>query len=106
MPELLAEYLDNAATSLPKAPGVVDAMVGASTYGNAGRATHSLAAQADTLTWRVREQTARYFGLEDPSCVIFTCSATMALNLALLGILQPGDHVVSMVLHQRTSKLV
>ncbi|MCP4715859.1 MAG: aminotransferase class V-fold PLP-dependent enzyme [Deltaproteobacteria bacterium] len=90
-------YLDNAATSWPKAPGVSEAMtrfineVGA----NPGRSGHRMANQAARLVDDVREQVAGLFGFDDPLRVVFAHNVTHALNIALFGLLRPGDHVVT-----------
>lgn len=90
-------YMDNAATSWPKPPGVVDAMVaydrdiGAS----AGRGGYRRAVEASRLIYDTREAVARLFGIADSRRVIFTLNATEALNLALRGWLREGDHVVT-----------
>jgi cysteine desulfurase family protein len=90
-------YLDNAATSFPKAPGVVEAMghylrkVGAS----AGRGGHQLTREADALLWETRTLVAGLLGAEDPRRVVFCLNVTQALNMALLGILREKDHVVT-----------
>lgn len=89
-------YLDNAATSWPKPPGVAEAMAGALTRagGNPGRAGHRLSLASGRIMYDVREALAEFFGAPDPLGVIFTQNATHALNLALHGLLQPGARVV------------
>ncbi len=90
-------YLDNAATSFPKAPGVAEAVhhfltqVGAS----AGRSGHRLAREADALLWETRALLGTLLGVKDPTRVVFSLNVTQALNMALLGILREGDHVVT-----------
>ena len=90
-------YFDNAATSWPKPPGVVEAMthfmeqVGA----NAGRSGHRLSVEAGRIVHEARESVAALFNVSDPLRVVFGANATEALNLALLGYLRPGDHVVT-----------
>lgn len=90
-------YLDNAATSHPKPPAVyaavLDAMqqIGASP----GRGGYGAALQASRLLFETREALAAFFNCSDSSRIIFTHNATEALNLALRGLLQPGDHVVT-----------
>lgn len=89
-------YLDNAATSHPKPEAVyraVDAALRAG--GSPGRGGHSLALAAGRQVLRAREAAAKLFGLSDPARVIFTASATDSLNLALKGLLKPGDHVIT-----------
>lgn len=90
-------YMDNAATSFPKAPGVARAVydyltsIGAS----AGRGGHILARKADAILWETRELVASLLGAPDPKGVIFTMNVTQALNVALFGLLREGDHVVT-----------
>jgi cysteine desulfurase/selenocysteine lyase len=90
-------YFDNAATSWPKPPGVAQAMVhyldqvGA----NPGRSGHRLSIEAGRIVYRTREAVASLFDAPDPLRVVFTANVTEALNLALLGLLRPGDHVVT-----------
>jgi len=90
-------YLDNAATSFPKPVSVLSAMVeiyekmGVSP----GRGGYDLATEAEAFVNRTREKLARFFGDPDPKGVIFANNATDALNLAIQGVLKPGNHVVS-----------
>ena len=88
-------YLDNAATSFPKAPQVAQAMAGAleKAGANPGRAGHRLALAAGRIVWGCREQLAALLGVADPSRVVFCQSCTDALNTAIHGILRPGDHL-------------
>lgn len=90
-------YLDNAATSWPKPPEVAVAMlqylneIGA----NPGRSGHRLSIAAGGLVASAREAVAAIFHADDPLRVVFTANVTEALNLALCGLLQPGDHVIT-----------
>jgi cysteine desulfurase/selenocysteine lyase len=90
-------YLDNAATTFPKAPAVLREMV--ETYArigaSPGRGNHDLAAQAGELVDDARARVARFFGAPDPHRVVFGANATDALNTAILGLVRPGDHVVT-----------
>ena len=90
-------YLDNAATAFPKPRQVLDRMV--ETYGrlgvSPGRGGYDLAMEADEVVAETRQKLARFFGASDPDRVVFASNATDALNLAMQGILGPGDHVVS-----------
>jgi cysteine desulfurase/selenocysteine lyase len=90
-------YLDNAATSWPKPPGVLKAMteVMEQAGGNPGRSGHRLSIAAARVIYDTREALARFFGIDDPLRVIFTGNATQALNLVLRGMLHPGDRVVT-----------
>jgi cysteine desulfurase / selenocysteine lyase len=90
-------YLDNAATSWPKPPEVLEAMSHAldQAGGNPGRSGHRLSIAAARIVYDTREQLAQFFGVGDPARIIFTANATHSINLALKGILKPGDRVVT-----------
>ena len=90
-------YFDNAATSWPKPDCVQKAVnhylenIGA----NPGRSGHSASVAAGRIVYSARENIARLFNNNDPLRVIFTSGVTEALNLALNGLLNPGDHVIT-----------
>jgi len=90
-------YFDNAATSCPKPPGVAEAVarfineIGA----NPGRSGHRASIEAARVLFEARELVANLFNAGDPSRCVFTLNATEALNLALKGLLRPGDHAVT-----------
>lgn len=90
-------YLDNAATSYPKPKEVGQAMmyflekVGA----NPGRSSHRLSIEAGRILYQARESLAELFNVDDPLRIIFTLNVTEALNLALKGLLRPGDQVIT-----------
>ena len=90
-------YLDNAATSFPKPEQVYCAVenamrrVGVSP----GRGGYGRGVDASRLVFEAREAVAAFFGIVDSSRVVFTHNATEALNLAVRGLLKPGDHVVT-----------
>lgn len=90
-------YLDNAATSWPKPPAVLDATLHAlrDVGANPGRAGHRLANESSRIVYRAREAVAELFGVADPLRVVFGANVTWALNLALRGLLRPGDHVIT-----------
>lgn len=90
-------YFDNAATSWPKPAAVRSAL---DDYfgeggGNPGRSGHRMSIRAAHIVEKAREELTEFFGAADPSRVVFTQNATHALNLALYGLLQPRDHVVT-----------
>ncbi|MCU0663161.1 MAG: aminotransferase class V-fold PLP-dependent enzyme [Myxococcota bacterium] len=62
---------------------------------NPGRSGHALSIQAGRVVFEARERVARLFGHGDPMSVVFTKNATEALNLAIQGLLKPGDHVLT-----------
>ena len=89
-------YLDNAATTRPKPPGVAEAVTEAMEgYGNSGRGTHGEALAAARTVYGVRCRAAALFGCPRPDHVAFTQNSTIALNIAVSGLLGPGDHVIS-----------
>ncbi len=89
-------YLDNAATTLHKPPQVMDAVVRAMTaMGNAARGAHGGALEASRTVYNTRVKLARLFGCPRPDHVIFTANSTEALNIAISGLIRPGDHVVT-----------
>lgn len=91
-------YLDNAATTLQKPPQVADAMVEAlRTAGNPGRGAHEPTLHAARLVLETRLALMQLFHAPEPACIAFAANATMALNTALCGMLQPGDHVITTV---------
>ena len=92
-------YLDNAATSWPKPEVVYEAVdrcmreLGAP----AGRGTYREAAEVERLVADTRYQLGQLLGNVEPHRIIFTANGTDSLNLALHGLLRPGDHVVTTV---------
>ena len=89
-------YLDNAATTLQKPQCVIDAVVQAmTTMGNASRGAHSSALTASRTVYDARCKIANLFGCKLPENVVFTCNSTEALNIALNGIFESGDHVIT-----------
>ena len=90
-------YLDNAATSYPKPKEAGQAMmdflgkVGATP----GRSGHRLSIEAGRILYQARESLAELFNVDNPLRIIFTLNVTEALNLALKGLLRPGDQVIT-----------
>jgi cysteine desulfurase / selenocysteine lyase len=90
-------YFDNSATSFPKPPAVIEAVVDYMTKigANPGRAGHKKAIEAGEIVFRTRKVLAEFFKISSPMNVIFGLNATDALNLAIKGVLCPGDHVIT-----------
>jgi cysteine desulfurase/selenocysteine lyase len=90
-------YLDNAATTFPKPECVYTAMdkflreKGA----NPGRAGHRMSVEAEQEIEKARVTVARFLGMNNPERMIFTFSATDALNMGIKGLLCEGDHVIT-----------
>lgn len=97
-------YFDNAATSWPKPPTVRQALDAyfAEAGGNPGRSGHRMSIAASRVVLAAREAVARLFNVSDPSRIIFTKNATEALNLAIYGLVRPGDHVVTSALEHNS----
>ncbi len=89
-------YLDNAATTRTKPPAVARAVLEAlSSYGNCGRGGHQGALSAARTIYETREKIAALLGCPRADHVCFTQNSTQALNIAVCGLLRPGDHVIS-----------
>lgn len=89
-------YLDNAATSFPKPRPVCDEVNKCMRQycGNPGRGAHALSMAAATAVFGCRESLARLLGVPSPENVIFTLNTTHSLNMAIKGLLRPGNHVI------------
>ncbi|MCC2683486.1 MAG: aminotransferase class V-fold PLP-dependent enzyme [Paenibacillaceae bacterium] len=89
-------YLDNAATTWPKPPAVLEAMNNCmNNYGaNPGRGSHQLAMKASRVIFECRRNLAQLFRIPNPNDIVFTMNTTMALNLAILGFVKQGQHVI------------
>ena len=89
-------YLDNAATSFPKAPGVADAVADYLRYDavNVSRGGYE---EAYAIQEQIMDTRHRLLGLlhaPEDARLCFTSGATAALNQFLKGILSPGDHIL------------
>lgn len=90
-------YLDNAATSFPKPECVYAAVdhyqrhVGAAV----GRGAYQASVDVTAVVQRCRKRIAELLKAESPERIVFTFGATDSLNLALHGLVGPGDHVVT-----------
>lgn len=90
-------YLDNAATSFPKPEAVYRRVedVLRRISGSPGRASHRMAAEASRVVFDARETLAKVINAGDASRVAFTKNATEAVNIAIKGLLKPGDHLIT-----------
>src|SRR5690606_23135986 len=90
-------YMDNAATSFPKPPSVLEAMNRYATELGAspGRGAYAEAREAGRLMYQCRQRLNTLFNGESPDHVVFTLNTSDALNLAIRGLVRPGDHVVT-----------
>ena len=96
-------YFDNAATTMQKPACVVQAVTEAlCSLGNSGRGVHSGALSASRIIYDTRAALARLFGAESPERIAFTANSTEALNMAIKGVLHPGDHVITTTLEHNS----
>jgi cysteine desulfurase family protein len=89
-------YLDNAATSWPKPPAVYEAV---DKYlrengAPAGRSGYAEAIEVGATLAGARAAVARLIGAADARQIVFTLNGTDSLNLAIHGLLRPGDHAI------------
>lgn len=87
---------DQASTSFPKAPGVAEAVFSFLKEGafNVNRGTYGEAYDLAYQIYEARENLSKFFKLKDSKYMIFIPGATVGINMALKGLLQPGDHVL------------
>lgn len=90
-------YLDNGATSFPKPEEVylqMDRFY--REYGvNPGRSGYDMCMIAGNMVEETRKRLSKFFHGADYNRLIFALNATDALNLAIFGLLQDGDHAIS-----------
>lgn len=89
-------YLDNAATSYPKPQSVINAVKNSMfLYGaNPGRSGHAFSVKTAETVYETRELLDGFFDGYGSEFVCFTVNCTHALNTAIKGILNEGDHVI------------
>ena len=96
-------YLDNAATTLHKPKEVIEAVTKAlNTMGNAGRGQGDASLVSARTIYDTRELLANFFGGKDAREIVFTSNSTESLNIAIKGLLVPGDHVITTVLEHNS----
>ncbi len=89
-------YLDNGATSFPKAPGVAESIsdyilnVGT----NVNRGAYSLSYKAENIVYETRELICEIFSFDKPENVVFTKNITESMNVLIKGLLKEGDHAI------------
>lgn len=96
-------YFDNAATTIHKPEAVVRAVADAMcAAGNPGRGVHAGAMDASRIVYETRCALAELFHAECPDRIAFTPNSTAALNIAIKGVLRPGDHAVTTALEHNS----
>ncbi len=97
-------YLDNAATSFPKPEPVYAAVdryqreLGVAV----GRGATRMGSEVQRTVRTARKRLAELWGAESPDRIVFTSNGTDSLNLAIHGLLRPGDHVVSSIIEHNS----
>ena len=90
-------YLDNAATSSMKPESVKNAII--NYYENIGcspgRGGYECSLKAGRIILEARTKISNFFNVPKPEQIIFTHNVTYALNMAIKGILEKGDHVIT-----------
>lgn len=89
-------YFDNAATTRTKPPEVAQAVARAiDSFGGVGRGVHEASLDAGMTVFRARQKISDLFGGPGARQVAFASNATEALNIAIEGLLKPGDHAAT-----------
>lgn len=99
----MAIYFDNAATTMQKPDCVSEAVLQAMKhFGNSGRGAHEASMDASRIIYETRERLAVLFAVSFPRQTAFTANSTESLNTAILGLLEPGDHVITTVMEHNS----
>lgn len=90
-------YLDHASTSYPKSGTIVDAVQSYLSEAGCspGRSGYRRARRSEEIVDETRRLLGVLFNCEEYRNIAFTYNATYALNFAIKGLLQNGDHVVT-----------
>lgn len=96
-------YLDSAATSYYRPPQVADAVADAIRYmGNSSRGAYEAALNTSRVIYQTRCLLDELFHGEGPEQTAFTMNSTESLNIALKGLISPGDRVITTVLEHNS----
>ncbi len=89
-------YLDNGATSFPKAPGVSESITDyiINVGSNVNRGAYNSSYKAENTVYETRELICQLFNFDKPENVVFTKNVTESLNVLIKGLLQEHDHVI------------
>jgi cysteine desulfurase family protein len=90
-------YMDNGATTFPKAPGVAEAMADylLNNGSNVSRGAYGSALDASRVLYDTREMLCEFFNFDHADHVIFTKNITESINQGLKGFLTKEDHVIT-----------
>jgi len=97
-------YLDSGATTFPKPDEVYQAMdYSFRHYGvNPGRSGYDLCMVSGGIIEDTRKMLTKFFNGNDFNRLIFSYNATDALNLAIFGLLDEGDHAITTALEHNS----
>lgn len=89
-------YLDNAATTLKKPPGLYASVLKntVANSANAGRGGHFYSMRASELIFKTTEALCELFNIKSPEQIAYTQNATLALNMGILGMLDEHSHAI------------
>ena len=94
----MSYYFDYGATSLKKPKEVADKVyevLSSAKYANASRGSYYEANNAFREVFEARSDIAKFFGMKEEDRVVFTSNSTESLNIAILGLLEKEDHVIT-----------
>ena len=96
-------YMDNAATTIQKPDEVKAAVMAAfDSMGNSGRGASRPSLDASRVIYDTREKLARLFHGGNARQIVFTANSTESLNIAIKGLFEKGDHVITTVLEHNS----
>ena len=97
-------YLDNAATTFPKPNEVYNSVDDCirNYCANPGRGAHNLSIKCESKIFDCRERLSMLLNIENPLNIIFTSNATDSLNIAIKGVLKPGDHAITTMIEHNS----
>lgn len=89
-------YLDNAATSFPKAPGIADVMKDflERDCTNINRTNSKSEFGIFERIYNLRKMVSDLLGLDYPECVILGSGVTLSLNMLIKGLFTSDDHIL------------
>ena len=89
-------YFDNAATTLKKPKEVAEAVYNAiNNFANASRGSYELSLNSERIILSARERLKKLFNADSPNCIAFTNNSTEALNIAIKGLINKNDHIIT-----------
>lgn len=89
-------YFDNAATTFKKPKEVAVAVYEAiNNFSNASRGSYELSLNSERIILSARERLKKLFNADSPNCIAFTNNSTEALNIAIKGLINKNDHIIT-----------